>query len=153
MVQLDISSECCWHGFLEESIDHAFFHCPVMRPLCKLLEGFIFRILHGKFFVLEASSVCSNVVPKLNRQGYYVFLYLLGIMCVVVWTTRKKKLYDKSYSSQTLVTIYKHQIEIKIQSERKRLSSLEFDKRWVTVVRLYCMVGSSLIVNFNIAET
>ena len=48
--------ECGRCGDLEESIDHAIFHCPVVRPLCKLLEGYMVRILKGKFFVLEASS-------------------------------------------------------------------------------------------------
>ena len=62
------------------------------------------------FFVMEASSVCSNVVPELNRQEHYVFLCLLGIMRVMIWTTRKKELYDdESFSSRTLVIFYKHQ--------------------------------------------
>ncbi len=75
-------------------------------------------------------------------------------MRVVVWTMRKKELYnDESFSSQTLVTIYKHQIKIKIQSKRKKLSSLEFEKRWVTVACLYRVVGASLIFNFDIAGT
>ena len=124
--QQAISPECGRCGDLEETIGHAFFHCPVVRPLCKLLEGYMVRILNGKFFVLEASSVCSNVVPKLNRQGHYVFLCLL-------WTTRKKELFeDESFSSQTLVAFFKHQIKVKIRSERKRLSSLGFGERWVT---------------------
>ena len=130
--QLAISPECGRCIALEETIDHAFFHCPVVQALCKLLEGFMLRILNGKFFVLEASSVCSNVIPKLNRPAHYMFLCLLGILRVVLWTTRKKELYDKSFSSQTLVSFYKHQIKVKIRSER-RLSSLEFGKRWVTV--------------------
>ncbi len=75
-----ISPECGRCGDLEETISHTFFHCPVVQPLCKLLEGYMVRILNGKFFVLEASSVCSNVVPKLNRQEHYVFLCLLGVM-------------------------------------------------------------------------
>ena len=117
-----ISPECGRCGDLEETIGHAFFHCPVVRPLCKLLEGYMVRILNGKFFVLEASSVCSNVVPKLNRLEHYVFLCLLGVMHVVIWTTRMKELFeDESFSSQTLVTFFKHQIKVKIRSERKRL--------------------------------
>ena len=128
--QQAISPECDRCGDLEETIGHTFFHCPVVRPLCKLLEGYMVRILNGKFFVLEASSVCS----KLNRQEHYVFLCLLGVMHVVIWTTRKKELYeDESFSSQTLVAFFKHQIKVKIRSERKRLSSLEFGERWVTV--------------------
>ena len=65
-------------------------------------------------------------------------------MRVVIWTTRKKEIYeDESFSSQTLVSFFKHQIKVKIRSERKRLSSLEFGKRWVTVVRLCRVVGLS----------
>ena len=98
--QQSFSPECGRCGDLEESIDHAFFHCPVVRPLCKILEGYMVRILNGKFLVLEASSVRSNVVPKLNRQEHYVFLCFLGIMRVVIWTTRKKELYeDESFFS------------------------------------------------------
>ena len=48
---------------LKEPIEHAFFYCPVVRPLSKLLEGEMARIFGGQFFVLEASSVSSNVVP------------------------------------------------------------------------------------------
>ena len=146
-----ISPECGRCGDLEETISHTFFHCPVVRPLCKLLEGYMVRILNGKFFVLEASSVCSNVVPKLNRPEHYVFLCLLGVMRVVIWTTRKKELFeDESFSSQTLVAFFKHQIKVKIRSERKRLSSLEFGERWVTVARLCRVVGANLIFNLDI---
>ena len=52
--QLAISPEGGRCGDLEESIDHAFFYCSVVRPLCKLLEGYMVRILNGKFFVQEA---------------------------------------------------------------------------------------------------
>ena len=152
--QQAISPECGRCGYLEETIGHAFFHCPVVRPLCKLLEGYMVRILNGKFFVLEASSVCSNVVPKLNRQEHYVFLCLLCVMHVVIWTTRKKELCeDESFSSQTLVAFFKHQIKVKIRSERKRLSSLEFGERWVTVARLCRVVGASLIFILDIPVT
>ena len=151
--QQAISPECDWCGDLEESIGHAFFHCPVVQPLYKLLEGYMVRILNGKFFVLEASSVCSNVVPKLNRQEHYVFLCLLGAMRVVIWTTRKELYEDESFSSQTLVAFFKHQIKVKIRSERKRLSSLEFGKRWVTVACLCRVVGASLIFSLDIPGT
>ena len=124
------------------------------RPLCKLLEGYMVRILNGKFFALEASSMCSNVLPKLNRQEHDVFLCLLGVMRVVIWTRRKKELYeDESFSSQILVAFFKHQIKVKIRSESRRLSSLEFGKRWVTVPRLCRVVGASLIFSLDINWT
>ena len=65
-----------------------FFYCPVVQPLCKLLEGFMVRILNRKFFVVEVSFVCSNVVPK-NRQEHNVFFCLLGVMHVEIWTTER----------------------------------------------------------------
>ena len=79
--QQAISPECGRCGDLEEAIGHAFFHCPVVRPLCKLPEGYMVRILNGKFFVLESSSVCSNVVPKLNRQEHCVSLLTRRYAC------------------------------------------------------------------------
>ena len=76
-----ISPECGRCGDLEDSIDNAFFHCPIVRPLYKVLEGCMVRILSGKFFVLETSSVCSNVVPKLNRQEHCVSLLTRYYAC------------------------------------------------------------------------
>ena len=72
-------------------------------------------------------------------------------MRVVIWTTRKKELCeDESFSSQTLVAFFKHQIKVKIRSERRRLSSLEFGERWVTVARLCRVVGANLIISLVI---
>ena len=56
-------------------------NCPVVQPLCKLLESFMVHILNGKFFVLETSCVCSNVVPKLNRQEHNVSLLTQHYAC------------------------------------------------------------------------
>ena len=77
-----------------------------------------------------------------------------ALLRVIIWTTRMKELYeDESFSSQTLVAFYKNQIKVKIWSERKRLSSLEFGKRWATVARLCYVIGASLIFNLDIAGT
>ena len=103
-------------------IEHDSFHCLIVQPLCKLLEGYMIHILGGYFFALEASYVCSNVVPLLNRKEHYVFLCELGIKCVVIWTTRQEEFHkDESFSFQTLLSHYKHQIKAKIRSERVRL--------------------------------
>ena len=133
----------------EESLLHAFFDCPVVKPLCKLLEGFMVRMLHGKPFVLKAESVISNVVTALDRRKHYVFLCLLGIMRVVIWTTRQKGRYGgESFSSQTLVAFYEHQIKVKIKSERKRLSSMEFGEKWVKDSQLVRVKGANLTFTF-----
>ena len=72
---LSISSECIRCGDREESISHAFFHSPVVPALSKFLEGYTVREMKGKFFILEASSVYSNVILSLNRSEHYVFAY------------------------------------------------------------------------------
>ena len=141
--QLVISPEFGQCGAWEESIDHAFFHCPVVRLRCKLLERYMVRILNGKFFVLEANFVCSSVIPKLNRQEHYVFLCFHSIMRVVIWTTRKKEL-------RTWWAFLNTKLKSK-SGLRERLSSLEFGKRWVTVTCLCRIVGASLIFNLDIA--
>lgn len=41
-------------------------------PLCKLIEGFMVCVLHGKIFILEANSVCRNVVSLLTRTEHLV---------------------------------------------------------------------------------
>ena len=73
---LVVLPECIQCGDMEGSILYTYFHCLVVQPLCKFLEGYMVCILNGKFFVLEASSVCSNMVPSQNRSEHYVFLCL-----------------------------------------------------------------------------
>ena len=90
---LRILPECVWCGGMGESISHYFFRCPVVWPLCRHLEGFNVYVLNWKSFVQETSSVCRNVVLSLNRTEHYVFLCVLGIMRVVIWTTRRKRIF------------------------------------------------------------
>ena len=74
--RLAILPECVRCGDMEESIKHAFFHYSVVRLLCKLLEGYMVCILNGRFFILEASSVCSNMVLSLKNRN---------TMCLLTW--------------------------------------------------------------------
>lgn len=64
---LAVSPECVHCIEWEETIEHCFFHCSVLRPLCRLIEDLMVRMLYGKFFVLEANYTCSNVVPLLTK--------------------------------------------------------------------------------------
>ena len=47
--RLTISPECIRCTNLAES--YVFFHCSAIRPLCKLLEGYMVRLLNGKFYM------------------------------------------------------------------------------------------------------
>ena len=136
----------------EESLEHAFFSCPVVKPLLKVLEGIMVRIQYGKPFTLGVRAALNNVVTSLARDKLYVFLCLLGVMRIVIWTTRKEEHYGgESFSSQALVAFYKHQIKVKIRSEKKRLSSFMFNERWVKLSRL-CRVRGA-VLEFMIETT
>lgn len=118
---------------------------PPLQPLYRLIEGYMVHVLDGKFFVLEASSVCSNVVPSMSRDQHYVLLCLLGIMRMVVWTTRQKEFHaGEKFSSLQLVSFFRHQLKVKIRAERARLSSWNFGKRWVKISRLVRVRGADL---------
>lgn len=109
---------------MKESIEYAFFHCLVVRPLCELIEGFIVCMLYGQFFALDTSTICSNMSFLANRSKHFVLLYLLAIMRMVLWTMKMKDVYvELSLSSHHMVAFIKHQLKVKIRVERKRLSS------------------------------
>ena len=139
------SSECVRCGDSEESIEHAFVHCSAAQPLCKLIEGYMVRALHGQYFVLDASAVCSNVVPSLEKNEHYVLQCLLGIMRVVIWTTRQKAFHEgETFSPVQLVAYLKHQLKVKIRVERTRQSSSEFVERWVKAAQLCQLKGAKI---------
>lgn len=84
-VRLVVLPESILCGEMWESTEHAFFHCLVICPLCKLIESYMARMLQGQFFGLEVSSVCSNMNSLIDRRKHFVFLCWLAMMWVIVW--------------------------------------------------------------------
>lgn len=56
-------------------IGDTFFHCSLIYLLCKQLKGYMVHILDGKFFFLEASYVCNNMVSNLTTNVHCVPLF------------------------------------------------------------------------------
>lgn len=109
------------------------FHCCVMRPLCELIEGFMIRVLDGKFYVLEASSVCTNVVPSLKRIS--IACSCVGSALCESWHGRQdRKGFMDLISSSLLSWSLSLSTSLKLRAERVRLSSSKFSERWVRVV-------------------
>ena len=120
-----------------EGVD--LFHRLVLQLLYKLLEGYMVRVLNGKFFVQEANSVCSSIVPPLNRTEHLGFLCLLYVIRVVIWTTQQKEFHKGDlFLSQPLVAFYKHKIKIKI------LTKTLFFKIWQKVGECCALVSRDL---------
>ena len=66
-----------------------------------------------------------------------VFLVILAVARIMIWTTRKKGLYDgANFSHRELISFFRHQLRVKIRCVRKRLVLITFDRRWVHTVSL-----------------
>ena len=78
-----------------------------------------------------------------------VFLAILAVAQMVIWTTRKKGLYDDAnFSHRDLVLYFKHQLKVKIRCDRKRLDRITFNNWWVNAASLVVRKGAILESSF-----
>ena len=69
---------------------------------------------------------------------------------MVIWETRKKGLYDgASFSLRDLILFFRHQLRVKIRSDRKLLGRITFDRRWVHAASLVIRNGAMLESSFS----
>lgn len=85
---LAISPKCVRSYEQKETIEYSF--C-VEHPMTELIGDFMVRMLRWKFFVLEDSSIFSNVIQSVKNAVHYMLFFLLSVMRNVVWTTLQKK--------------------------------------------------------------
>ena len=98
--------------------------------------------------LLDVGYVVDNVLLPFQGEKRRVFLAILAVARMVIWTTRNKALYDDAnFSHRDLVLYFRHQLKVKIRCDRKHLDRITFSKRWVNaasvVVRKGAMVESS----------
>ena len=98
--------------------------------------------------LLDVGYVVDNVLPPFQGEMREVFLAILAVAQIVIWTTRNKGLYDDAnFSHCDLVSYFRHQLRVKIRCDRKCLDRITFSKRWVNaasqVVRKRAMLESS----------
>ena len=90
----------------------------------------------------RAAHVVDNVLPPFHGEKRVVFLAILAVARLVIWTTRKKGLYDDAdFSYRDLVLYFRHQPRVKIRCDRKRLDRMTFSKRWVNAASLVVRKG------------
>ena len=95
------------------------------------------RIEPKQLVLLDVGYVVDNVLPQFQGEKRVVFLAILAVARVVIWTTRNKGLYDDAnFSHRDLVLYFSRQIRVKIRCDRKRLDHITFDKRWVNADRV-----------------
>ena len=69
--------------------------------------------------------------PSVYRgEMHVVFLPILAVARIVIWTTRKKGLYDgANFSHRYLILFFRHRLRVKIRCDRKSLDRITFEKR------------------------
>ena len=86
---------------------------------------------------------------RLPLDPLAVFLAILAVARMVIWTTRNKGLYDDAkFSHRDLVLYFRHQLRVKIRCDRKRLDRITFNKRWVNAASLVVKKGTMLESSF-----
>ena len=126
-------SDCarCGSG-VEETAEHAFYCCERVRPFWNHVEEWTARIEPKQLVLLDVGYVVDNVLPPFQSEKRVVFLVILAVARMVIWTTRKKGLYDDAnFSHRDLVLYFRHQLRVKSRCDRKRLDRITFNRRWV----------------------
>ena len=139
-------ARCC--SGLEETAEHAFYYCRRVRPFWDHVEEWTAHIEPKLLVLLDVGYVVENVLIPFQGEKRVVFLVILAVARIVIWTTRKKGLYDDAnFSHRDLILFFRHQLRVKIRCDRKRLDRITFDKRWVNaasqVVRKVAILPSS----------
>ena len=129
----------CGSG-LEETAEHAFYYCERVRLFWDHVGEWMARIEPKQLVLLDGGYVVDNVLPPFQGEKRVVFLVVLAVARMVIWTTRKKRLYDDAN--------YSHRDLVKIRCDRKRLDRITFDKRWVNVGSLVVRKGATLESSF-----
>ena len=79
-----------------------------------------------------------------------LFLAILVVARMVIWTTRNKGLYDDAnFSHRDLVLYSRYQLGVKIRCDRKRLDRITFSKRWVNAASLVVRKGEMFESSFH----
>ena len=99
--------------------------------------------------LLDVGYVVDNVLPPFQGEKRVVFLAIHAVARMVIWTTRKKGLYDDTnFSHRDLILYFRHQLRVKIRCDRKRLDRIKFNRRWVNAVSLVVRKGAMLVSSF-----
>ena len=138
----------CGSG-LEETAEHAFYYCERVRPFWDHVGEWTARIEPKQLVLLDVGYVVDNVLPPFQGEKRVVFLAILAVARMVVWTTRNKGFYDDAnFSHRDLVLFFRHQLRVKIRCDRKRLDRIKFSKRWVNAASLVVRKGAMLESSF-----
>ena len=134
---------------LEETAEHAFYYYyERVRSFWDHVGEWTARIEPKHLELLDVGYVVDNVLPPFQGEKRVVFLAILAVARMVIWTTRNKGLYvDANFSHRDLVLYFRHLLRVKIRCDRKRLDRVTFSK-WVNAASLVVRKGAMLESSF-----
>ena len=136
---------------LEETDEHAFYYFEWFRPFWDHVGEWTARIEPKQLVLFDIGYVVDNVLPPFQGEKRVVFLTILAVARMVIWTTRNKGLYeDANFSHHDLVLFFRNQLRVKIWCDRKRLNRITFNKRWVECCQLSRKKGGNVGVIFSL---
>ena len=80
---------CCGCG-LEETAEHAFYYCERVCLFWDHVGEWTARIEPKQLVLLDVGYVVDNVLPPFHGEKREVFLAILAVARMVIWTTRNK---------------------------------------------------------------
>ena len=134
-----------WGSRLEETVKHAFHCCERVRPFWNHVGEWTARIEPKQLELLDVGYVVDSVLSQFQGEKRVVFLAILAVARMMIWTTRKKGLYDDAnFSHRDLILFFMYQFRFKIRCDRKRLGRITFDRRWMHAANQIVRKGAML---------
>ena len=107
------------------------------------------RIEPKQLMLIDVGYVVDNVLHPFQDEKRVVILAIPAVARMVIWTTRKKGLYDyANFSHRDLVLYFRHQLRVKIRCNRKCMDRITFNERWVNAASLVVRKGAMLVSSF-----
>ena len=123
---------------------HAYY-CERVCPFWDHVGEWTARIEPKQLVLFDVGYVVDNVLPPFQGEKRVVFLAILAVARMVIWSTRNKGLYDDAnFSHRDLVLYFRHLRRVKIRCNRKRLDRITFSKRWVNAGSLVIRKGGNV---------
>ena len=114
---------------LEETAEHTYY-CKRVHPFWNHVKEWTACTETKQLMLLDVGYIVDNVLPPFQGEKRVMFLAIIAVTRMVIWSTRKKGLYDDAnFSHRDLVLYFRHQLRVKIRCDRKRLDCITFDKK------------------------
>ena len=126
---------CCGSGS-EETALPAFYYSEQVCSFWSHIGEWMTYINTKQLALLDVSFAMDNVDPRIKVRNV-VFLMILAVARMVIWTMWKKGLYDSAkFFHCDLILFFRYQLKVKIRCDRKCLDCIIFNKRWVNAASL-----------------